>query len=212
MNCRRWAAEDGTQKWERVLLTSSGFETPDGKVNHKIKDKFIELLGKPAGEARVLFIPTAAISEEARYYAGLCNQELIDVGITEENIVQHDIDGNMTEAEAMSFDVIYLTGGSTTHLLQRIKETGFDNIIKKMVHGNKVYVGVSAGSIIATPNIDQSDVLNPDTAGLALINAYINVHCNEETVLRNDLPLPHVTLTDGQALWVSYSGYEILEG
>jgi len=211
MNCRRWAAESGIQKWGRVLLTSSGFETPDGRVNHSIREKFFELLGMPVEETKVLFIPTAAISEEARYYANLCKQELIDVGVLEENIVEHDVDGSMAEAEAMGFDVIYITGGSTAHLLERIKRTGFDEIIKKMVFANKLYMGVSAGSIIATPNINKDDVLNPDSAGLALVQAYISVHCTDETT-EQTLPLPHLTLTDRQAVWVTYSGFEVIEG
>lgn len=50
----------------------------------------------------------------------------------------------------MTYGVICFTGGDTRYLLERIKETSFDMIVKKMIYTNKVYVGVSAGSIIAT--------------------------------------------------------------
>lgn len=213
-NCRNWAAALGKQKWERVLLTSAGFKTPDGEINSNIRSIFLELLGKPAEETKALFIPTAAVSDAAKRYAAMCKEELLGVGIMEEFITEHDIDGTLTETEAMSFDVIYLPGGSTSHLLERIRETGFDSIIKRMVYANKVYVGVSAGSIIATPNIDKADVLNPDTqtAGLALVHAYIDVHCTELTSRHTDLPLPHIRLTDRQALWVTYAGFTVIEG
>lgn len=209
--CRRWAADAGRHKWEKVLLTSAGFETPDGMVNEGIRRKFLELLGIPPGEAKILFIPTAALSDEAKYYAGLCKQELLGLGIAQENIMEHDIDGDLTVAEALGFDVIYITGGSTSYLLKRIRQTGFDKIIKAMVFGGKVYVGVSAGSIIAAPNINNLDVLNSETAGLALVHAYISVHCANNTK-QLTLPLPHLTLTDRQAVWVTYSGFEVLEG
>jgi len=210
-NCRQWAKEAGIHRWERVLLTSAAFATPDGRENSKLKQKFLELLGKLPEDARVLFVPTAAITDGAKYYAGLCKEELLEMGFKEANIVEHELDGSLTEAEAMEFDILYIPGGNTRHLLNRIKETGFDRIIKKMVYANKVYVGVSAGSLIATPNIDKDDPLNPESAGLALVHAYLSVHCTDETQL-TDLPLPHIALTDRQALWVTYSGFGIIEG
>ncbi|MEN6312865.1 MAG: hypothetical protein ABFD25_01315 [Clostridiaceae bacterium] len=66
----------------------------------------------------------------------------------------------------------------------------FDIIAKKMVCANKVYVGVSTGSIIATPNI--GDPFDESTAGLCLVNAYLSVHCPGNMELRTDLLLPHI--------------------
>jgi len=44
-----------------------------------------------------------------------------------------------------------------------------------------------------------------------LINAYLSVHSQESSVSA-DRPLPHILLTDSQALWVSWNGYELIEG
>jgi hypothetical protein len=77
-----------------------------------------------------------------------------------------------------------------------------------MVYANKVYVGASAGSLIAAPNI--GDPHNKDTAGLCLIHAYLSFHCPEGTEARVDLPLPHIPLSGGQALAVSWRGYEMI--
>jgi len=208
--CRRWAAESGNPAWRNVLLTSAGFEDMDGKQKSNIVDCFREMLGKSANDAKVLFIPTAAVNNEAKEMADWCRKELIHIGILPENISTYDIDGGLYEDDAMTYDVIYFTGGDTGHLLQRIKETGFDIIVKKMVYTNKVYVGVSAGSIIATPNI--GDPFDESTAGLCLVNAYLSVHCPENMELRTDLPLPHNPLTDNQALVVTCDGYKVVEG
>ena len=209
--CRRWAAEDGKQVWENVLLTSAGFEDYDIQ-KPAIVNRFLKMLGKPPAEATVLFIPTAAIDDEAKAMVPYCKQELINLGINDSNIRTYDIDGLMTEAEAMQFDVIYFTGGNTKHLLKRIMETGFDAIIKKMVYSNKVYVGVSAGSMIAKPNIGGPDeIYSEETMGLCLINAYVGVHYPEGSPPRTDFPLPHIPLTDKQALAVSWDGYELIE-
>lgn len=208
--CRHWAVESGKQVWKNVLLTSAGFEDMDGNQKQNIVDCFQKMLVKPVNNAKVLFIPTAAIDDVAKEMVKKCRRELLHIGISLDNIFEHEIDGSLSENDAMRYDVIYFTGGNTGHLLQRIKETGFDTIIKKMVYANKVYIGVSAGSIIATPNIDGP--FDERTAGLCLINAYISVHCNDDAEARKDLPLPHIPLNDNQALAVACSGYNLIEG
>ena len=208
--CRRWAAESGKQAWENMLLTSAGFEDMDGNQKSNIARRFLDMLNKPAGEAKVLFIPTAAVSVEAKKMADCCFRELIGVGIAPENIATHDIDGGLTEDTAMLYDVLYFTGGDTAHLLRRVKDTSFDKIIKKMVYANKVYVGVSAGSIIAAPSIGEP--YDKDAAGLCLVHAYISVHCAGDSKPNAALPLPHIPLTDNQALAVNWRGYQVIEG
>lgn len=208
--CRHWAAEDGKHAWKNVLLTSAGFEDFDGKQKANIAGCFLQMIDKPIHEAKVLFVPAAAIDDAAKEMAVWCKQELLRIGVSEENLRTYDLDGTITEEEAMLFDAVYFTGGSTSHLLHRIKKTGFAAIIKKMVHANKVYVGVSAGSMIATPNIGEP--YDETTAGLCLINAYLSVHCPDDQQARTDLPLPHIPLTDNQAIAVRWDGYEIIAG
>ncbi|MBP7175846.1 MAG: Type 1 glutamine amidotransferase-like domain-containing protein [Thermoclostridium sp.] len=207
--CRKWAAESGKQAWDKVLLTSAGWLNMAGEVKVNIQQRFLDMLDKPAGEAKVLFIPTAAIFDEAIKMVGKCREELLYSGILPENITVYNIGDPMTLEQAMEYDCIYFTGGNNGHLLQRIKETGFMRIIKSMVYANKVYVGVSAGTLIATPNIGEP--FNEATSGLAFIHAYISVHSHEGTAARTDLPLPHIPLTDDQALVVKWDGYEIIE-
>ncbi|MEA4882989.1 MAG: Type 1 glutamine amidotransferase-like domain-containing protein [Clostridia bacterium] len=207
--CRKWAAERGCQAWSRVLLTSAGFEDLAGQQKPNIVKRFLKMLGKPASAAKALFIPTAAVDAEAKEMAKECRNELIRAGILPENITTHDVDGSLSAAEAMKFDAVYVTGGTTRRLLRRIKETGFDAIIKRMVYANKVYIGVSAGSLIAAPFIDGSR--DGQMTGLALVHAYLSVHQPEGAPARTDLPLPHLPLTDRQALAVSWNGYELIE-
>ncbi|MCL2461531.1 MAG: Type 1 glutamine amidotransferase-like domain-containing protein [Defluviitaleaceae bacterium] len=211
--CGRWAAESGIHKWEHVLLTDSGwygeYENGVQRIHENILCRFHDMLGKPAAEAKVLFIPTAANSDESRPAAGKCFAELLSAGISPNNIRVYDVDCSLSEDEAMVFDVIYFTGGDTGYLLRRLRDTGFDNVVKKMVYVNKVYVGVSAGSLIAAPNIGEP--YNAETAGLCLINAYLSFHNPKGAPPRTDMPLPHIPLSGGQALAVSWKGYEMVE-
>lgn len=209
--CRRWAAESGIKTWGNVLLTDSGwYRSFEGGINYHILRRFKEMLSKPVAAATVLFVTTAATTDEARPAAGKCFAELLSAGVCPNNIRIYDIDGSMTAEQAMAYDIIYFTGGDTGYLLRRMKETGFDEIVKKMVYSNKVYVGASAGSLIATPNI--GDPFDRNSSGLALVNVYLSFHCPPNTKPREDLPLPHIPLSGGQALAVSWDGYEIIKG
>lgn len=202
--------------WENVLLTDSGFyDLFDlSQPLQAIIDKFAHMVGKPFNETRVLFIPAAAVDEEAKAIANTLKTELLWLGFLPDNITTYELDSKMSEETVMTYDVMYFTGGWCAHLLEAIKKTGFDKIIRHFVFANKVYVGVSAGSIIATPNIMGcfGDPNNPETEGLCLINAYLDCHCNLNPNAKPQvLPLPHIMLFTHQALAVSSTGYELIE-
>ena len=141
-------------------------------------------------------------------------EELEKLGFLSEHIIAYELDGSLSEKDVLGFDVMFFTGGWCEHLLKLIKQTHFDQLIKKFVLSNKVYVGVSAGSVIATPNImgcfGGED--NEDTSALGLIPAYIDCHCDLKPGLTaKQLPLPHILLHFNQALAVSSGGFQLLE-
>ncbi len=206
---RRWAAERGTHAWRNVLLTSAGWEDDAGNRRANIAGRFLRMLPGSPADARVLFVTAAAINDDARAMVPVCRQQLIGIGIQPKNIVDCDLSAPVSLDDAMGYDVVYFTGGDTAHLLRRVRATGFDRVVKAMVFAGKVYVGVSAGSLIATPNIGQLE--DTDTAGLALVPALLSVHCPADAKPRGDLPLPHLPLTDRQALAVAWDGWELLE-
>ena len=217
--------------WKNVLLTDMGFYCPldlsasalsnltpisrhQARPLNASIEKFAEMVGKPFCETKVLFIPTAAQDDEGRFLAGFQKDGLHWLGILPENLTVYDIDGSLTDEEAMLFDVIFFTGGRDSYLLGRVKQTGFDKIVKKMVYSNKVYVGQSAGTVLATPNIRGcfGGIDDKESAGLGLINAYIDCHCDMKPELKHlELPLPHIMLHFNQAIAVSSNGYEIID-
>ena len=87
-----------------------------------------------------------------------------------ENITVYDLHRGMEIGELMGYDVVYLCGGQTRYLLQRINETGFDHSLKEYIRRDGVVLGVSAGSIIFANNIP---------GNLGLIDTKLDVHCAE---------------------------------
>ena len=224
----KYKAEE--HKWENVLLTDMGFYRPIEMASLILANdtpilrehtypftasiaKFSQMLNKPFCNAKVLFIPTAAQDDEGRFVAEFSKNGLYWLGILPENLTVHDIDGSLSIEEAMAFDAVYFTGGWDTFLLNRVMQTGFDKIVKQMVYSNKIYIGQSAGTILATPNIrgcfGGSDA--KEFTALGLINAYIDCHCDMKPDLKPlKLPLPHIMLHFNQAIAVSWNGYEII--
>jgi len=201
--------------WHNVLLTDSGFyynNELDKPLNLLI-NRFEKMLQKPFTKIKVLFIPTAAMQDEikARAIIERLRNELLTMGILSENITIHDIDGSLTEEDAMRFDVIYITGGNTPYLAKRVKDVRFEKIITRMIFANKVYIGMSAGSMLLTPSFNEDDIHNPLFEGLGLIKAYIAIHCDVGTQNRSDLPLPHIALQENQAIELHSDGYELIE-
>lgn len=174
----------------RVLLTSAGLETEE------IKEQFMEMLEKDMSEVKALFIPTAAIDAGAIKVLPKCMNDLLKCGIRNENIRVFDLHEGMDIAELQRFDVVYLCGGNTTYLLERINTTGFNVSLMEYIRGNGMVIGVSAGSLIFANNLE---------GNLGLINTRLDVHCPDgEASGKVEYPLKdNMRLTNTSALVIT---------
>ena len=190
---------------KKLLLTSTGF------LNSKIGERFLALLDKKPSDTMVFFVPTASRSENELKYVKLAEAELVQVGIPKENIVWLDIDSVTAAGDLNRFDVVYVCGGNTFFLMKKLKEAGIDKKLIELANQGKVYVGASAGSVIAGPDIsvaspaDENDAGLEDMTGLGLTDKVIYPHYQdkEKDVLeefKDKLPYPVVPLSDSQAL------------
>ncbi|WP_243000619.1 Type 1 glutamine amidotransferase-like domain-containing protein, partial [Dorea formicigenerans] len=50
-------------------------------------------------------------------------------------------------------DVIYFTGGNSFFLMDQLRKTGTDGLLKKELANGKLMIGESAGAIICAPSI-----------------------------------------------------------
>ncbi|MFA5010301.1 MAG: Type 1 glutamine amidotransferase-like domain-containing protein [Patescibacteria group bacterium] len=146
----------------RILLTSNGF--PEGATT--ITNKFFELVGKQPSDTKVAFIPTASVVEEDRSFMVNDRARLEAIGIPVENIINLELDHPITLDELKKFDVIFLDGGNTFYLLEKMRESGFDKTIAEYISQDLgVFVGVSAGSIVMGPDIGFAEPWDDKTKG-----------------------------------------------
>ena len=194
-----------------LLLTSAGMA---------MKGEIIKLLQRPAYDVSVAFITTAYIyrKEENPDYV---NKDLIIMKEMGFNIEEIDIEGR-SEAQVYNLlknkDIIFVEGGNTFYLLKAMRTCNFERVIRKLLKEGKVYIGVSAGSIVAGKTIktagwkdaDKNIVGLKNLKGLNLVPFDIFVHYSPEhaEIIAQKLPDPKNRLkklrilTDEQAILV----------
>jgi dipeptidase E len=168
----------------RLFLTSNGFPSS----SPGLREEFRNLVGKAPRQLRVAFIPTASAAERDQPLTPAAHRELIDIGISAENILDVELDHPISLDELKHFDVVFVDGGNTFYLLQKVRESGFDAAIEDYLKQDwGVYVGVSAGTILAGPDIeiaepwdDKNAATLADTKGLAMIAAAYSPHYKPE--------------------------------
>lgn len=176
-----------------LILTSTGFSNP------AFCTLFLQQIGKPADRIRVLFIPTAAIDDDAKAMVPECKRDLTEVAnIPEENITVYDLDASLTDAQIAAFDAIYVCGGTTAYLAKRMSDICFGKTLLGFLAAGGVYLGVSAGSVLMAAGYENG-------LGLAQVQQ-IHVHVDDGSPMGAVEPNTIVRLTNAQALLVWEDG------
>jgi len=149
---------------KKILLTSSGLS------NEKIKNCFIALIGKPIEDIVILFVPTASRSKDEVFYVEKTRQQFLKFGILEKNIINFVADNPIYIQQI--FDSIVVCGGNSFYLLSKLKETKYFDFFNQKVDEGTTYVGISAGSVIATKNISYINELDINDCGLKNFNSF----------------------------------------
>ncbi|NCS97824.1 MAG: type 1 glutamine amidotransferase-like domain-containing protein [Candidatus Pacebacteria bacterium] len=182
---------------------------------------------------RLAFILTAAEVEHGdKQWLKDDRQSLVDAGF---DVFDYTITGKTKseiEQELASADILYFSGGNTFYLLQQSQKSGFIPVVQDMVENQgKIYIGTSAGSIIAGPQLPKyllelgeehiADNLLDATA-YGFVNFILLPHWGSEgfkqKYLESRLKLiytpdqfPLVVLTDQQYVKVEGDSLEIID-
>jgi dipeptidase E len=138
---------------------------------------------------KLLFIPTAAIGEgwTPEYESHVAPFERMGY-----EVVTHDLstsDKPLPEGSATAeFHAVYVCGGNTFFLMRHMRRTGFDVIVTEAIEKGLVYVGSSAGSVAAAPDIGYAASLDDprlgdgSNAGLGLVDFAILPHLHHPSM------------------------------
>jgi len=153
------------------LFLCSHFSSVGSLIKEEIENK------------KVAFIPTASLREGYTGYVGSARKLFKKLGaiVTEIDISTEAYSTIQSVFEEA--DVIYFTGGNSFFLMDQLRKTGTDGLLKKELANGKLMIGESAGAIICAPSIQYieqmdekpEDYSQEDDAGLDLIDFYAAV-------------------------------------
>jgi dipeptidase E len=185
-----------------------------------------EILGRPFKDCRIAYITTAS---KAKVITDLSYLERTKQIFTRLGVFFEEIDiADQTEDELRNqlsqFNIIYVEGGSSLYLLQAIKRSGFDNVLKELLQKDVLYLGASAGAMVCCPTIETSiwkhperfkDVKETELVAMHLVPFLLFVHFTPEceSIVKENAAhanYPTKLLTDGQAILVKGEQYELL--
>ena len=132
----------------KLLLTSGGI------TNKSIADALFDLVGKKPEDTSLVFIPTASNMEKGD--KGWFIDDLVN--LKKQNFKSIDIadisavDEKIWRPKFEEADILFFEGGNTFHLMEWINKSGLVSLLPKLLQ-SKVYVGVSAGSMVTNPDL-----------------------------------------------------------
>jgi dipeptidase E len=178
----------------KLLLTSAGVKNPS------IEAALADMLGKPIEESTALAIPTAAyghtqISPEGalRFLTGQATTPMVElawksVGILELTALP-SIGRDRWVPWVEETDVLLANGGDALYLSHWMKETGMADLLHS--YPEKIWAGLSAGSMVMTPRIGHDFIDGPvsegDDATLGVVDFSIFPHLDHPALPENTM-------------------------
>jgi dipeptidase E len=143
----------------KLLLTSSGISNPS--IHHAL----VDLLGKPIAESNALFVPTGIYPfsvGSAMAYKAICGKAptpLCELGWKSLGLLEltalPSIDRNAWVPSVEETDALLVWGGDPLFLSYWMNESGLTDLLSSL-RRPIVYVGVSAGSMVAAPTFGET--------------------------------------------------------
>jgi dipeptidase E len=212
----------------RFLLTSAGI------TNSSIRDALVDLLGKPIAESSALCIPTANYANTGgaghawRFISGreprtpMCELGWRSMGVLELTALP-SIKREQWVPMVQETDVLLVGGGDPLYLCYWMRQSGLADLLPSL-RRETVYVGLSAGSMVMTPNIGEEFVRwTPTTGGdrtLGMVNFSLFPHLDHERLPENTLadaerwaarmPVPGYAIDDQTAVKVTDGTVEVI--
>lgn len=187
----------------KLFLTSSGFG------NGEIAAIFMREMSKRPEGCRGLVVAYAN-SKTEEYFVNEARRDLVRMGCGHVTVV--NMKNHFNARKFQDYDFVYVCGGNTFSILKKMRDTRMDKFIIKQVKKGAMYIGVSAGSIIAGENVeiakeagDVNEVGLKNLKGLGFTDISVFPHFTEEhraklEEFKKRVKYPVVELTDFQAI------------
>ena len=178
----------------KLLLTSAGIK------NTSIHNALVGLLGKPIADSSALCIPTAGYGHPQgspggawRFITGKASTPMCELGWKSLGVLEltalPSIDKKRWGPWVQEADVLLVNGGDALYLCHWMRQSGLADLLPSL--REKVWVGLSAGSMVMSPRIGHEFVgwkapsLNDSTLGV--VDFSIFPHLDHEMLPENTM-------------------------
>jgi dipeptidase E len=134
-----------------------------------VLEKIVPLLNKSPHLLKVAFIQTAADIYENSPWIDNDKNKLNELGFSIKIVDLKDKES--VEKSLKDVDIIFVAGGNTSYLLEQAQKCDFLEIVRNLVKHGVIYIGSSAGSLLAGPNIEIDKIYDDGDFGKEL-NSY----------------------------------------
>ena len=170
-------------------------------------------------EKKVLFIPTAGNVEEYTAYIDEARAVFADLQFEVEVLDIAEAREDVVREKISQTPCLYISGGNTFYLLQELKKKNLLPLIRERIHQGMVYLGESAGAIIASRDIFYNHIMDDknlspgltEYSALSMVDFFVLPHWKEfpfeessqQTAAAYDGQLKLLKLTNQQAVLVT---------
>ena len=174
----------------------------------------------------ITFIPTAGNVEP---YTGFIDEGIAmleELGYQLHMLDIAKVDESVSVQELQRTDCVCISGGNTFYLLQELKKKHLTALLARRIREGMLYIGESAGAIIAAPDIEYNQIMDdktlaPDLTDYTALNVFdhsVLPHIGEypfetssrETLERYRNSLKLIPLNNHEAVLVNDRGYTVL--
>lgn len=206
--------------------------------SYKLGNKPEEMLPLIGNNKKTAIIANAQDFKPAESRTERIQQEiesLNTMGLQPEELDLRDYFGKTVElSEALkNFGYIWVRGGNAFLLRKAYKQSGFDNLLVKLLHEDKVaYGGFSAGVCVLAPSLHGIELVDPKDEvaegyekevvwdGLGILDYAVAPHYRSDHPESEDIEkcieyfrvnnIPYKTLRDGEAIVINGDGEKVV--
>ena len=208
----------------KLLLTSAGIK------NASIHNALVDLLGKPVAESSALCIPTAAYAMGGpgvawQLITGQASTPLCELGWKSLGVLEltalPSIDEDHWVPLVQETDALLVGGGDALYLCYWMRQSGLADLLPSL---RAVWVGVSGGSMVLSPNVGEDFVgWKPPTGNdeaLGMVDFSMFPHLDNPMLPDNSMagaekwaasvPVPGYAIDDQTAIKVTDGAVEVV--
>lgn len=196
---------------------------------HTVAKHIAQSIGSPKKHKLTFVYTGAELGGLNRSWVKKHRQALVRAGFQISDYTLTGKSQQVIKRDLSATDIILMEGGNTCYLLQQIQQTKSASVICDLVKRGKIYIGSSAGSIVAGPNIHPYFYPNKTkdapklkgSKGLGLVDISIMPHWGRADKRRSYLnhrlaqvynaKSKIILLTDNQYLVVENNSYRIVD-